>query len=71
MAGSIAPWQHRERRPWLYRYWKVRITQKEHAFFKQNRWTGALFVFQWNCAPDGHNCWNETGYGWGRWLRVT
>jgi hypothetical protein len=59
----------------LYRYFDVQIDAprplaRTTARFKRNRITRALFIFQSNCAPSGHNTWNEPGYGYGRWLRI-
>jgi len=54
----------------IYHYFDVEIAPRVKAQFKRNRITRTLYVFQFNCAPDGCNSWHEPGYGWGRWVRV-
>ena len=67
----------------LWRYFDVQIAVNSYlhkgktishpikARFKQNRLTRRVYVFQANCAPDGFNTWNEPGYGYGAWKRVS
>jgi hypothetical protein len=50
----------------FYTFFDVEINQGTKARFRRNRWTGELWVFQWNCAERG-NEWHSPGYGWGRW----
>lgn len=77
-----APGQPYEKQWWM-KYWEVEISQpseqdrkvygdracKVKARFKKNRFTGAIYVFRFNCKPRG-NRWNEPGYGWGIWEKL-
>lgn len=68
---------------WWMRYWVVEIQRPSEqdrkfygerscnvkAYFKKNRFTGTIYIFQFNIQPEG-NRWNEPGYGWGVWEKL-
>ena len=68
---------------WWMTYWEVEISNPSEqdrkaygdrarnvkARFKKNRFTGTVYVFRFNCKPEG-NRWNENGYGWGVWEKL-
>lgn len=51
---------------WHMRYFTKKLRQ-ETAQFKQNRFTGAVYVFT---RPEEGNRWNEPGHGWGTWVQL-
>lgn len=56
--------------PYDKQWWMHYFTVKSHPQdirFKNNIFTGALFVFT---RPEEGNRWNEPGYGWGTWKRI-
>ena len=54
----------------IWTYFDVLISNGTKARFKRHKITRQLYVFQFNCAEDGLNVWNEPGYGYGHWMYV-
>ncbi|WP_411887391.1 hypothetical protein [Hydrocarboniphaga effusa] len=53
----------------FHKHFDIEIGHRVTARFRQNRITGRIEVFQFNCCPSG-NEWHGQGYGYGRWQRV-